>query len=176
MAEPRLIDAHDLWTEIMMLPHNGDMISSEAVEKAIVDAPTVDAVPAVHGRWISVDGTQECDEWDCSVCARRLTFGEEMNAEDVYDLNPFCSQCGTRMDRGGSRMDNDGKLISFPTYNVSLGAACAIVEAKLDDDTIAITTKVLAIEKVARMETHNSITKDELVRALRWLFDHYDFS
>ncbi len=44
----RLIDAHDLWTEIMMLPHNGDMISSEEVEKAIVEAPTVDAVPVVR--------------------------------------------------------------------------------------------------------------------------------
>ena len=73
-------------------------------------------------------------------------------------------------------MDNEGKLIPFPTYTVSLGAACAIVEAMLDDDTIAIPTKVLAIEAVARMETHNSIKKDDLVRALRWLFDHYDFS
>ena len=40
----RLIDAHDLWSDIMMLPHNGDMISSEEVEQAIMDAPTVDAV------------------------------------------------------------------------------------------------------------------------------------
>lgn len=30
-------------------------------------------------------------------------------------------------------------------------------------------------DHVAHMETHNSITKDELVEALRWLFDHYDF-
>ena len=44
----RLIDAHDLWTEIMMLPHNGDMISGEEVEKAIAEAPTVDAVPVVR--------------------------------------------------------------------------------------------------------------------------------
>lgn len=39
----RPINAHDLWKEIMMLPHNGDMISSEEVEKAILEAPTVDA-------------------------------------------------------------------------------------------------------------------------------------
>lgn len=67
------------------------------------------------------------------------------------------------------------KQIVFPTFNVSLGKAVAIVKASLDDDAIAIPTKVLSIEKVARMETHNSITKDELVRALRWLFDHYEF-
>lgn len=44
----RLIDAHDLWSDIMMLPHNGDMISSEEVEQAIKEAPTVDAVEVVR--------------------------------------------------------------------------------------------------------------------------------
>ena len=63
----------------------------------------------------------------------------------------------------------------FPTFNVSLGQAVEIVKYKLDDETIALQSKVLAIDKVAEMETHNSITKDELVRALRWLFEHYDF-
>ena len=51
----RLIDADDLWSEIMALPHNGDMISSEEVEREIRDATTVDAVEVVNGRWISVE-------------------------------------------------------------------------------------------------------------------------
>ena len=67
------------------------------------------------------------------------------------------------------------KVVALPTYNVSLGQAVGIVKSGLDDDTIALQTKMLAIEKVANMETHNSITKDELVRALRWLFEHYEF-
>lgn len=67
------------------------------------------------------------------------------------------------------------KVKLFPTYNISLGDACAIVKHHLDDDGIAMESKVLAIEKVADMETHNSITKDELVGALRWLFRHYVF-
>ena len=67
------------------------------------------------------------------------------------------------------------KAIPFPSYNVSLGKAWEIVKHRLNDDTIALQSKVLAIEKVARMETLNSITKDELQKALRWLFDHYDF-
>ena len=67
------------------------------------------------------------------------------------------------------------KAIHFPSYNVSLGEAWEIVKYRLNDDTIALQSKVLAIEKVARMETLNSITKDELQKALRWLFDHYDF-
>lgn len=67
------------------------------------------------------------------------------------------------------------KVVELPTYNVSLGQAISIVKFNLDDDSIAIQTKVLAIEKVAGMETHNSITKDDLVNALRWLYEHYDF-
>lgn len=67
------------------------------------------------------------------------------------------------------------KVKPFPTYNISLGEACAIVKHNLDDESIAFPSKVIAIEKVAEMETHNSITKDELVAALRWLFRHYEF-
>ena len=47
-TEKRLIDAGDLWSDVMMLPHNGDMISSEEVEQAIMDAQTVDAVEVVR--------------------------------------------------------------------------------------------------------------------------------
>jgi hypothetical protein len=67
------------------------------------------------------------------------------------------------------------KPIQFPTYNVSLGEAWEIVKHRLNDDTIALQSKVLAIERVARMQTLNSIKKDELQNALRWLFDHYEF-
>ena len=65
--------------------------------------------------------------------------------------------------------------ITFPTFNVSLGEAVIIVKSRLDDESIPIPTKVLAIEHVAEMETHNSVTKDELVGALRWLFRYFYF-
>lgn len=70
---------------------------------------------------------------------------------------------------------NRKKNLQFPSYNVSLGEAVSIVKYKLDDDSISIPSKVLAIQAVAEMETHNSITKNDLVDALRWLFAHYDF-
>lgn len=68
-----------------------------------------------------------------------------------------------------------GSTINFPTVNVSLPQAHGIVKYRLDDDSIPIETKIIAIRRVAEMETHNSITKDELVCALRWIFDHYEF-
>ena len=67
------------------------------------------------------------------------------------------------------------EIIQFPTYNVNLGDAWLIVKEHLDDESIAIPSKVIAIEKIARMETHNSIKKDDLIHCLRWLFDHYEF-
>ena len=58
---------------------------------------------------------------------------------------------------------------------LSLPESVGIVKNRLDDDTIAPQSKMIAIETVANMETHNSITKDEIIRALRWIFDHYEF-
>lgn len=40
--------------------------------------------------------------------------------------------------------------------------------------TEVLGAKVMAIEKMAEMETHNSITKNDLVGALRWIYEHYD--
>lgn len=67
------------------------------------------------------------------------------------------------------------KIITLPTFNVSLGQAIIIVKTGLEDESISYKTRVLAIDHVAKMETHNSVTKAELVAALRWLFAHYDF-
>ena len=63
----------------------------------------------------------------------------------------------------------------FPTFNVSPGDAVIIVKSRLDDENIPIPTKVLAIQRVAEMETHNSVTKEEIVGALRWLYRNFDF-
>lgn len=67
------------------------------------------------------------------------------------------------------------KIVDFPTYNVSDGFAHTIVKYQLDDESISVYSRTKAIEKIAYFETFNSITKDDLVHALRWLFEHYDF-
>lgn len=69
-----------------------------AARKLIEEAPAVDAVPVVHGRWISVDGESECDEYDCSACEQRRTFLEEMSLEDMAEHYPYCPNCGAKMD------------------------------------------------------------------------------
>lgn len=93
-TEKRLIDTHDLWSDIMMLPHNGDMISSEEVEQAITEAPTVDAVEVVRCKdckhfWhykrtqMHVDGK--------SVPAGMCHLWSKIDSEHPVLLDDFCS-------------------------------------------------------------------------------------
>ena len=87
--EKRLIDANALWCDVMMLPHNGDMISSEEVEQAIKDAPTVDAVEVVRCK-----SCRQSEKWGGQLFCRR--WGADWHA---VNENAFCSY--------GERKDND---------------------------------------------------------------------
>ena len=67
-------------------------------------------------------------------------------------------------------------VIQFPcTGYLSLGQAAGIFKYHLADETVPIWAKVLAIEKIAALETLNGVTKNELQHALQWLFQHYQF-
>ena len=57
-------------------------------EYKIIKLPTIDAVPVVHGRWI----TTEYDSVKCSICGSN---------EDVWWADTgtnFCPNCGAKMD------------------------------------------------------------------------------
>lgn len=88
----KLINAHDLWSDIMMLPHNGDMISSEEVEQAIIEAAAVDAKEAVHAQWLTGYPVY------CSACGGAApTDYEDCNRYEAW-LTAFCPHCGAIMD------------------------------------------------------------------------------
>ena len=58
-------------------------------------APTIDAVPVVHARWIytgEMDEDGNC-EANCSHCGA----GDKHRA-DLKDAVPYCWKCGARMD------------------------------------------------------------------------------
>ena len=64
------------------------------VKSMVSKAPTIYAVPVVHGRWTHLGG----DEWCCSVCGFVIT------TEGSWDkpTKKYCEDCGAKMD-GGSR-------------------------------------------------------------------------
>lgn len=67
--------------------------------RRVEEAPTVDAVPVVHGRW-ETDGMMMDDgEYlmtRCTACGTPYEYG--------YDM-PFCPNCGARMDGGENEAD-----------------------------------------------------------------------
>lgn len=95
----RLIDADRLLEETHLIiqiaddskgmPH--EQYATVVFADDIEDAPTVDAVPVVHGHWIDNETsyadhvTQTCV---CSVCGLR----------SVRPLGDFCRWCGVKMD------------------------------------------------------------------------------
>lgn len=76
----------------------------DCVQRKIKNAPTIEAEPVRHGRWIPVgydgyaDGLPVYDEWECSECRF------EVEGEGEQPLN-YCPNCGFKMDGG----DEDGE-------------------------------------------------------------------
>ena len=93
--ENRLIDANALGIgkakrEAFDNPAYADGWNS-AIE-IIENAPTVDAVEVVHGRWLESEGTV------CSVCNKHF-FTDGPLAVANYRAN-YCPNCGAKMDGG----------------------------------------------------------------------------
>lgn len=80
--EQRLIDVN-------AIPESATAISTDGrlfvAWSAIVEAPTVDAVEVVHGRWIPCEN----GGYNCSNCDRRVAF---------LVHNRYCPNCGAKMD------------------------------------------------------------------------------
>lgn len=70
-------------------------------------------------------------------------------------------------------------LIKFPTIYMDDETAVNMVKhslAYLEGDGLTFEAMTCAIERVAMTDlTHWDLSSEELQRALRWLFDHYDF-
>ena len=87
-TEKRLIDAEALKKAVRMWPRTKQpvLFYIGTVLKGIEEAPTVDAVEVVHGRWCFM-GTWE----ECSICGRALAVDDERPN--------YCPNCGAKMDK-----------------------------------------------------------------------------
>ena len=95
----RLIDADALLEDGIRIRQglNEDgilYIPMRDVNQSIKKAPTVDAAPVVHGRWINwgKSGTPTYENYGtCSVCHE--------DAEIHTEHRNYCPNCGAKMDR-----------------------------------------------------------------------------
>ena len=84
-----MISRSDLWTDIMMIPHNGDIIFSSDVEEAIKDAPAVDAVPVVRCKDCKHRGGYHCPMYHTETSLDDLDGFDDYNI-DKTDGDGFC--------------------------------------------------------------------------------------
>ena len=109
MREPRLIDAFSLSDEVFESkkdnPHSDGIVRRTHDHEhdrflcMIALAPTVDAVPVVHGRW-EFDGSDFADIWKCTACGDDWFF--EYDPRDNETRVNYCPNCGARMDGGSN--------------------------------------------------------------------------
>lgn len=82
----RLIDADEL-----ILAAQQDGAYGYVSAKEIADAPTIDAEPVRHGRWVEEPGMLICSE-----CGDAWALEQ---TEEVESFN-YCPNCGAKMDGG----------------------------------------------------------------------------
>ena len=86
----RLIDADALLRIFNPMEWDCTKIDASTVVGEIRTAPTIEAAPVVHGRWIPI---HEYENKRCSVC--RTVFSD-------FTLGYYCAHCGARMDGDGN--------------------------------------------------------------------------
>ncbi len=115
----RLIDAHKLYEQYetdmreLVKSTNCENIGLEALSllcgaKLIDDAPTVEAAPVKHGRWVMDEEPHDGDV-RCSVCLIAIDQMHERNHELLnaitggkwYTFYRYCPRCGAKMDLEG---------------------------------------------------------------------------
>lgn len=95
----RLIDANAVSRTLRNLPFGyAKSFAGQAALKEIENAPTIDAVLVVHGRWLpGVPIT-------CSLCGNPAA---EHGSATVFWLSPYCPWCGQPMD--AKEVEADGQ-------------------------------------------------------------------
>ena len=94
MTEKRLIDADALFGKMEETPWYNNKDRDEIAEELVFNAPTVDAVPVVHGRW-------ELDKYGgvaCTKCGKCVSIGGETALHNAKSSQKYCPNCGAKMD------------------------------------------------------------------------------
>ena len=87
-----LIDADALFKAFEKNAWYNNMDRDEIAEEILLQMPTIDAAPVVHGRW------READDGDGAVCS---VCGEDFcNIYLEIDRFKYCPNCGAKMKEG----------------------------------------------------------------------------
>ena len=90
----RLIDADALKKIVKGRRKAAITLTGVDMVMLIDDAPTIEAEPVKHGRWIEAENDLRISGY-CSSCG----WEAHMYEDDVIGM-PYCPNCGARMDGG----------------------------------------------------------------------------
>lgn len=93
----RLIDAERLEKQAVCIYTYGGtrFVSVDTIKKA----PTIEAEPVKHGRWVYVDGKGTHAEYECNQCCIHVCFDEKIDG--TIPEYKRCPNCGCKMDLEG---------------------------------------------------------------------------
>lgn len=104
----RLIDANELWKQMSELREKRDEESNMTGDRTVCatwndavglikNAPTIDAEPVRHGKWLYGENESGHDGYYCSQCGEhiRWRYGEE-DIDFIRSYN-YCPHCGAKM-------------------------------------------------------------------------------
>lgn len=100
--EKRLIDANALPYENQVLSYDDEWCLKVS---DIENAPTIEAVPVIHARWIvNVEfNNGERVIATCSNCKDRGEVRTDRNEWGIWHIDsPYCPNCGAKMDGDGN--------------------------------------------------------------------------
>lgn len=83
---PRLIDADNLFIAFERAAWYNNADRDDIAEELLLNAPTVDAMPVVHGFWITIE--KSLGLYVCSKCGHSVIRIE----------SNYCPYCGAKMD------------------------------------------------------------------------------
>lgn len=99
-------DIHNAMNGVIFVNHprsggRTQMIVQQLLTRMISNAPTIDAVPVVHGRWVRSAGRSHI--WYCSVCGDKINYKQNRRTYNIPKVpvgqkNKFCRNCGAKMD------------------------------------------------------------------------------
>lgn len=77
-----------------------ETVLAAGVYTTIENAPAIDAMPVVHGRWVRAAGKSNI--WYCSVCGDKINYKQNRRTYNIPKVpveqkNKFCRNCGAKM-------------------------------------------------------------------------------
>jgi hypothetical protein len=99
----KIIEVFPEWEELSFQTKHKLVQYGKTIKMFVQDAPTVDAVEVVHGRWALIKEGQNTSVYQCSKCKRMVNVVCDRNLRErqLAKNYPYCN-CGAKMDGDGN--------------------------------------------------------------------------